>query len=53
MDNCNKERGDDLLLVVFEEKLQVSTSRLQRNLCDLGGRVGITHEQIKFHRILE
>ena len=51
MDNCNKERGDDLLLVVFEEKLQVSTSWIHRNLYDLGGRIGITHELIKFHRI--
>ena len=51
MDNCNKERGNDLLLVVFEEKLQVSTSWIHRNLCDLGGRIGITHELIKFHRI--
>lgn len=51
MDNCNKERGDDLLLVVFEEKLQVFTSWIHRNLYDLGGRIGITHELIKFHRI--
>ena len=32
------------MLVVFEENLQVSTSWLRRNLCDLGGRVGITQE---------
>ena len=48
---ATKKGVANLLLVVFEEKLQVSTSWLQRNLCDLGGRIGITHQLIKFHRI--
>ena len=54
LNNCSSTKKgvkDDLLLAFFKEKLQISTSWLHWNLCDLGDRIGITHQLEKIHRI--